>query len=188
MSPSSTMHHYSATAIVLHWLLALMILTSFSVGLYMVDLPFSPNRIKLYNWHKWAGIMILVLSAARLMWRLFHQPPQLPSTMPTWQKKASHLSHYTLYVLFFAVPLTGWAYSSATGFPIVWFGQIQLPDFVPKDRELAEFIKPFHCIASYSLASVVVIHVAAAMKHHLMDRDDVLKRMLPRSHFFKAKS
>jgi cytochrome b561 len=171
---------YSAIAIGFHWLLALMILISFSVGFYMVDLPMSPSRLKLYNWHKWAGVIILALSAARLLWRLTHRPPPLPLEMPAWQRAASHLSHNALYVLFFAVPLIGWAYSSAAGFPIVLFGVIPLPDFVEKNRELAELIKPWHRYAAYALAVVVVVHVAAAIKHHFVDRDDVLKRMLPK--------
>jgi cytochrome b561 len=171
---------YTSLAIAFHWLLALMIFISFSVGLYMADLPFSPTRLKLYNWHKWAGVTILALSAARLLWRLTHRPPPLPEGMPNWQRTASHISHAALYVLFFAVPLTGWAYSSAAGFPIVWFGVMPLPDFVPKDRALAEAIKPFHWIAAYSLAAVVLIHIAAALKHHFMDRDTVLARMLPK--------
>lgn len=182
--PSFMTPRYHGVSIAFHWLLALMILGSFSLGLYMVDLPFSPSRLKLYNWHKWAGVTILALSAGRLLWRLTHRPPALPGSMPPWQRAASHVSHVAMYVFFFAVPLTGWAYSSAAGFPIVWFGVIPLPDFVPKDRELAEMLKPFHWISAYALATVVVVHIAAALKHHFVDRDDVLKRMLPASKKF----
>ncbi len=172
---------YSGLAIAFHWLLALMICISFGVGLYMTSLTFSPQRLKLYNWHKWAGMTILALSAGRLLWRLTHQAPALPLTMPAWQRMASHASHAALYILFFAVPLTGWAYSSAAGFPIVWFGLVPLPDLVEKNRELAEALKPYHWIAAYSLAAVVVIHIAAALKHHFIDRDTILLRMMPRS-------
>ena len=140
MPTSST--RYTGTAIALHWLLALAILGSFVVGLYMTELPMSPQRLKLYNWHKWAGIVILTLSAIRLLWRLAHRPPaDVP--MPDWQRKTSHAVHIALYVLFFAVPLAGWAYSSAAGFPVVVFGVIPLPDFVAPDKEFAEAIKPF---------------------------------------------
>ena len=170
---------YTGIAKLFHWLLALMIVISFGVGLYMVDQPFSPQRLKLYNWHKWAGVTILALSALRLLWRLYKPAPALPATMPAWQKMASDLVHIFLYILFFAVPLTGWAYSSAAGFSIVWFGVLPLPDLVSKNRELAEFLKPFHWIAAYSLAAMVLIHIAAALKHHFIERDDVLKRMLP---------
>jgi cytochrome b561 len=170
---------YTRTAIGLHWLLALMIVGTFAVGLYMTSLPFSPQRVKLFNWHKWAGVVILLLSAARLLWRLGHRPPaDLP--MPAWQRRSAHAAHLTLYGLFFAVPLVGWAYSSSAGFPIVLFGMLPLPDFVPVDRELSEAIKPFHGWLAYALAAVVVLHVAAALKHHFVDRDTTLARMRPR--------
>jgi cytochrome b561 len=170
---------YTSIAIGFHWLLALMIVGALGVGTYMVDLPMSPSRLKLYNYHKWVGITILTLSALRLLWRITHRAPTLPDTMPAWQRKASHAAHMALYVLFFAVPLLGWAYTSATGFPVVWFGVIPLPDFVPKDRELAELIKPLHRLSAWLLAGVVVLHIAAALKHHFVDRDGVLARMLP---------
>ena len=141
----------------------------------------SPQRLKLINWHKWAGVTILLLSALRLMWRLTHPAPPLPGSLPAWQKTASHASHAALYALFFAVPLIGWAYSSAAGFPIVWFGVLALPDWVPKDRALAEAIKPFHAYAAYTLAAIIGVHVLAALKHRFIDHDSVLARMLPLS-------
>jgi len=169
---------YTNTAIALHWLLALAIVSSFAVGLYMTSLSFSPTQLRLYNWHKWAGVMILTLSAARLLWRLTHRPPaDLP--MPAWQQRAAHAAHGLLYGLFFAVPLAGWAYSSAAGFPIVLFGVLPLPDFVPVSRELAETIKPFHKWLAYGLAATVVLHMAGALKHHFIDRDALLRRMRP---------
>ncbi len=169
---------YTGTAIALHWLLGFALLGSFSVGIYMADLPFSPQRLKLYNWHKWAGICILTLSAVRLLWRLTHRPPpDVP--MPAWQRKASHVAHGLLYVLFFAVPLAGWAYSSAAGFPVVVFGVIPLPDFVPVDKELAEAIKPLHKYLAFAMAALVLTHAGAALKHHFIDRDGLLARMRP---------
>ena len=169
---------YTTTAIGFHWLLALALLTSFSVGLYMAGLPVSPQRLKLYNWHKWAGVTILALSALRLLWRLTHRPPaELPA--PAWQQRAAHLTHGALYVLFFAVPLVGWAYSSAAGFPVVWFGVLPLPDFVSPDKAVAAFIKPWHGALAWALAGLAVLHVAAALKHHFIDRDGLLRRMMP---------
>jgi cytochrome b561 len=99
--------------------------------------------------------------------------------MPAWQQRAAHAAHGLLYGLFFAVPLAGWAYSSAAGFPIVLFGVLPLPDFVPVSRELAETIKPFHKWLAYGLAATVVLHVAGALKHHFIDRDALLQRMRP---------
>ena len=169
---------YTHTAIALHWLLALMIFGSFSVGVYMSDLPISPTRLKLYNWHKWAGVTILALSALRLLWRLTHRPPaDLP--MPRWQRVAAHAAHWALYALFFAVPLAGWAYSSAAGFPVVWLGVLPLPDFVAPDRALAATLKQVHGALAWTLAAVVVLHLAGALKHHFMDRDGLLQRMRP---------
>ncbi len=174
---------YSLTAIVLHWVLGAALLGIFAVGLYMTDLPFSPTRLKLYNWHKWAGVTILVLSALRLLWRLTHRPPALPGkisqAMPTWQHWAHHGTHHALYALFFLVPLIGWAYSSASGFPIVVFGVLPLPDFVPVDKALAEMIKPFHELTAFALIGLAGLHIAAALKHQWIDRDGLINRMLP---------
>ena len=169
---------YSGVAIALHWVLALAIFGAFGVGLYMADLPLSPWRIKLFNWHKWAGVTILALSLLRLLWRLTHRPPaDLPA--PAWQLKAAHLTHLALYALFLVVPLVGWAYSSAAGFPVVLFGVLPLPDFVPHDKLLAETIKPFHELAAWALMGLVVLHIAAAVKHQFIDRDGLLERMRP---------
>ena len=167
----------------LHWILAIALVAIFSVGVYMADLPFSPQRLKLYNWHKWAGVTILLLSVVRLAWRLTHTPPPLPgkvlAAMPGWQTAAYHATHVALYALFFIVPLVGWAYSSAAGFPIVLFGVLPLPDLVSADKALAELIKPWHEISAFALAGLVVLHVAAAIKHQLVDRDGLMQRMLP---------
>ena len=183
---SATPDHYTPVAIALHWLLALVIVSLFVLGVYMTDLPFSPTRLKLYNWHKWAGISFLLLSVLRLVWRATHRPPTLPTSisrsMPAWQNRAYHATHHLLYVLFFAVPLLGWAYSSAAGFPIVWFGQIALPDLLPADKALAELIKPLHKASALALMGLAALHVAAALKHQWLDRDGLLLRMLPGRH------
>ena len=175
---SSSITRYSTPAIAFHWLLALMIAIAFSVGLYMSDLPLSPTRLKLFNYHKWAGITILALSALRLLWRLTHRPPPDPP-MPRWQALAAHGAHGALYLLFFAVPLMGWAYSSAAGFPVVLYGVLPLPDFVTPDRATAEIFKERHGQLAWALALVVVLHVAAALKHQFIDRDGLLLRMKP---------
>ena len=174
---------YTATAKLLHWILALALIAAIGIGLYMVSLSFSPQRLKLYNWHKWLGVSILLLSLVRLGWRLANKPPALPAAMaakmPAWQHKAHHGTHHALYALFFLVPLLGWAYSSAAGFPIVFLGLVPLPDWVPVSPALAETIKPLHQWSAYALAGLIVLHIAAALKHQLVDRDGLLLRMLP---------
>lgn len=174
---------YTLIAIALHWVLALALVGTFAFGVYMAGLSFSPQKLKLINWHKWAGICILLLSALRLLWRLTHRPPQLSAqvqaAMPPWQRLAHHGTHGLMYLLFFAVPLVGWAYSSAAGFPIVLFGVLPLPDLLAVDKPLAEAIKPWHGRLAFTLAALVVLHVAAALKHQFVDRDGLLARMWP---------
>lgn len=167
---------YSTTAIVLHWLLAAAILASLLVGNFMSDLPVSPLRLRLANWHKWAGVTILALSMLRLAWRLTHRPPpDVP--MARWQQSAAHATHWAMYLLFLAVPFAGWAYSSASGFPVVWFGVLALPDFVAPDKALADLLRTLHALLAYLLAALVAVHVAAAIKHHFVDHDGLLARM-----------
>lgn len=178
MATLHTAPRYTTTAMALHWVLAVLILGALALGLTMTGLPFSPLRLKLYNWHKWAGISILLLSALRLLWRLTHRPPAAPP-MPPWQARAAQAAHLALYALFFAVPLAGWAYSSSAGFPIVLFGVLPLPDFVPADRALAATLKPVHVALAWTLGAVVVLHVAGALKHQFHQRDGLLQRMLP---------
>jgi cytochrome b561 len=174
---------YSTVAIVLHWLLGLSIFAMFGIGIYMSDLPFSPLRLKLYNYHKWAGITFLILSVLRLVWRLVNKPPALPKAieqaMPNWQTKVYHATHYALYALFFAVPLIGWAYSSAAGFPIVLFGVLPLPDFMAVDKEFAKQIKELHEVSAFALVGLALLHIGAALKHHFIDKDGLVSRMLP---------
>jgi cytochrome b561 len=178
MTPQVPDTRYTRTAVLLHWLLALMIVTSFSVGWTMSDMPFSPTRLRLFNWHKWAGMTILLLSGLRLLWRLTHTPPA-HGPMPAWQRRAAESAHFALYALFFAVPLAGWAYSCAAGFPVVLYGLIPFPNIAPVDRALAETLKALHEALAWSLAGVVLLHVAAALKHQFVDRDGLLRRMQP---------
>ena len=178
---SGSIEAYGAPAVVLHWLLAVAIVGTFAVGLRIGGMPFSPSKLQWINWHKWAGIFILLLSMARLGWRLTHRPPALPAriadAMPGWQRAAYHGTHHVMYLLFLAVPLLGWAYSSAKGFPIVWFGVLPLPDLVAKDAALADALKGAHALAAFALMGLVALHVGAALKHQFIDRDGLLRRM-----------
>lgn len=176
---SVTRYHPLARA--LHWLLALALVGNFALGLYMADLPFSPARLQYYSWHKWAGVLVLAFSAVRLLTRLMAPPPALPvaveTAMPTWQRMAHHATHHGLYALFFAVPLLGWAYSSAAGFPIVLFGLWQLPDFVPVSEALSDALKELHELSAFAMAALVLLHIGGALKHHIIDRDGLMTRM-----------
>ena len=170
---------YTGIAIGLHWLVAFAILGSFSVGLYMADLTLSPQKLKLYSWHKWAGVTIFLFVLLRLGWRVFHRPPDLPAGMPRWQRSAAEITHVLLYVLMVAIPLSGWLMSSAKGFQTVWFGVLPLPDLLDKNEGLGDALKQLHMVLNFCMAGLVVAHLGAALKHHFIDRDDVLIRMIP---------
>lgn len=167
---------YTRTAMLLHWIMAAAIAANLAVGWQMTEMAMSVARLKLFNWHKWCGICILALAALRLAWRLTHRPPADPP-MPAWQRGAAQATHTLLYGLFFATPLIGWAYSSAAGFPVALFGVWPLPNLVAPDKMLASGIKPWHAVAAYAMAVLVAVHVAGALKHHVVDRDGLLRRM-----------
>jgi len=170
---------YTATAIALHWLVAALIVGAFTIGLIAVELAVSPQKLKLYSWHKWIGVSIALLALVRIGWRLWHPAPALPSGMRRWEQHVATGTHVLLYVLLLAIPVTGWLMSSASGFPVVYFGVLPLPDLVAKDKALADTLKLVHYALNKTLLVLVVLHVAAALKHHVLDRDDVLTRMLP---------
>jgi len=170
---------FTGVAIGLHWLIAIAIIGTFALGLYMHELPLSPQKLRLYSWHKWAGVTIFLFVMLRLVWRLSHRPPEMPAGMPAWQRKAAEATHVLLYLLMLAVPLSGWLMSSAKGFQTVWFGVLPLPDLLDKNKELGDLLQEVHEVLNFSMAALVIAHLGAALKHHFIDRDDVLARMLP---------
>lgn len=170
---------YTRTAMSLHWLIALMLFGMFSLGLYMTELPLSPTKLKLYSYHKWAGVTLFLLVLLRLGWRATHTPPSLPPGTPAWQARAAAAGHHLLYVLMIAAPLSGWLMSSAKGFQTVWFGVLPLPDLLDKNEALGDALLLVHRFLNYFFMAVVIGHVLAAVKHHFIDRDGLLSRMLP---------
>ncbi len=170
---------YTSTAIAFHWLIALAIAGTFTLGLYMSDLALSPDKLRLYSWHKWVGVTLFLLVCLRLAWRLLNPPPALPEPMPGWQRLAAEWTHILLYVLMFAIPLSGWLMSSAKGFQTVWFGVLPIPDLLSKSKVLGEQLELVHKGLNFFMAFLVAGHALAAFKHHYLDRDDVLLRMLP---------
>jgi cytochrome b561 len=170
---------YTRAAVVLHWASAVLIFCGFGLGLTMVALEFSPAKLRLYAVHKWIGITVFLLAAARLAWRAAHPAPPPLASMPAWQKRAAHVTHVLLYALMLVIPLSGWIYSSATGVSVVYLGLFPLPDLVPKDRESAKVLLLVHQTLNFTLAAMVTLHVAAALWHHFVDRDGVMARMLP---------
>ena len=142
----------------------------------MTELAVSPLKVKMFNWHKWVGITILALTAIRMVWRLTHPVPS-PLPMPAWQKNSAYAAHTLMYFLLIALPVSGWAYSNATGYPIVYLALFPLPDLVAKSKPLAEQLHEVHEVLGWMLCGLIIIHVLAALKHHLIDHDGTLGRM-----------
>jgi cytochrome b561 len=169
---------YAAPSIALHWIIAALIAVGLPLGLYMHELKLSPLKLQLYSYHRWIGVTIFGLVVLRLLWRMMQPPPPaLPG--PVWQARIATLAHVALYVLMVAIPLAGWVHSSAAGVPTVYFGIWQLPDLVSASKPLARYFRDVHEALSNALLAVVALHVAAALKHHWVDRDETLLRMLP---------
>jgi cytochrome b561 len=173
------LQRYSTPAILMHWTMALLIPVGMLLGLYMARLGFSPLKLFLYSLHKWIGVAIFAMGTVRLVWRLTHVAPAPVASMPGWQRRAAGGLHGVLYLLMLVVPLAGWLYSSASGVPTVFLGipAFQLPDAIGRDVALASQLKALHQALAYLLASLVVLHIAAAAKHHFVNRDGVLRRM-----------
>jgi cytochrome b561 len=170
--------HYGWSLIGLHWLTLLLIGAAFSLGLVLEDMPLSPFKLKLYAWHKWIGLLVLALLPLRMLLRYLDPLDRVRELVP-WEARLSSLMHGMLYLLMFAAPLLGWLHSSATGFSVVWFGVLPLPDLVGKDKVVADMLKELHAGAVYALAGLVTLHALAAVYHHTVRRDQVLARMLP---------
>lgn len=170
---------WGGVAQLLHWLIALMIIALAALGLLMDELPTSMTKVRLYSLHKSLGMTVLLLVILRLGWRLFDRRPGYPSAMPAWQVRLAEVTHGLLYVLLLAIPLSGWLYNSASNFPLRWFGLISLPALTGPDKALKTLALDLHGFGFYLLAVLFVVHVAAALKHHYIDRDDTLRRMWP---------
>jgi cytochrome b561 len=171
---------YTKTAKALHWLMAILLFGLLALGFYMHDLPLSPDKLKLYSWHKWAGVTAFLLLGFRLLWRVTHRPPALPDSMPKIMQFAAHAGHLMLYLLMIAIPLSGWLMSSAKGFQTVYFGVLPLPDLLDKNKEVGDLLALVHKSLNLLFVAVLAGHIGAALKHHFIDKDDILTRMLPK--------
>jgi cytochrome b561 len=148
-----------------------------AVGYYMTDLPLGPRKLKIYALHKSVGLTLFALALLRLLWRLGERRPTAPP-MPAWQARVAGLTHVLLYVLMFAVPLSGWLYNSATGFPLQWFHLVNLPALTSADPALKALAKEAHETGVALLIALAALHAAAALRHHFIDRDRTLLGML----------
>jgi len=169
---------YTRTAVVLHWLIGVAVLAQITLGLWMITIPKVPIGVRAgwFNVHKSIGITLAVLILVRILWRLTHRAPPLPATVPAWQRVAAKTSHVLLYVCMIVMPLSGYLGSSFTRYPIVYWG-VRLPHWGWEAPALKELCSQVHFVTVIVFITLIVIHVAAALKHLLVNRDGVFQRM-----------
>jgi cytochrome b561 len=170
---------YHPVARALHWLSALAVIGLLGIGLWMTGLPVSLQKLQVYGWHKSIGLAVLLLTALRLAWRWYSPPPPLPDTIASWERRLAPIGHWTLLALLLATPVSGWLMSSAAGVSVAWFGVVPLPDLVGRDRDLFAVLQGTHYVLSRALMVVVVLHLAAVVRHDLLRRDGIFRRMSP---------
>jgi len=171
---------YSKVAIGLHWIIALLIFTNVAIGLRMESFAKdAPEHDTALFYHASIGSLIFMTAVLRLIWRITHKPPPLPRSVVPWQRTASHVLHWLLYVLMLVVPFIGYLHRSAGGHPVSFFGLGNLPVFIGKDEPLRLLTDTLHVSLVYLLCFLLVGHIGAALKHRFIDRDGVAQRMLP---------
>ncbi len=177
MAGFSRGEYYSGVAIAFHWSIAVLVIVNLVIGIGHDAIPVLRS---LMGAHKAIGITVLLLTAGRVAWRLAHRPPALPAGTPVWEKGVAHATHWTLYLLMIAMPLTGWLMVSGPGphRPLLWFGLFDVPT-LPVGKGLADLGHDAHGPIGWLMAALVVLHIAAALRHHLILRDTVLIRMAP---------
>jgi len=163
----------------LHWLIVLLILNQWVIAARADALPMGPAKFQAIAWHKSFGMTILALAIIRLVWRWLNPVPTLEGLARPWERMLASFSHLLLYGLIFAMPLSGWLMSSARNFPVSWFGILQFPDLVAPDKNLYERMHDLHGLLFASLVVVALLHIAGALKHQFIDKNEVLRRMLP---------
>ena len=178
---ANTADAWGAPAKFFHWTVALLVVAQIALGFAAALWRLSPLKLELFVWHKSTGMLILALMLARLAWRLANRSPALPRETPAWERRAAHASHVALYVIALALPLSGWVINSAAGIPFSIFWLVPLPALVAPDERLEELAKLAHFSLLVALCLVLAVHIGAALRHHLIKRDDVLRRMLPAS-------
>lgn len=179
MQLKNSAHRWGAVSQLLHWAVVVLIAWIAWLGLTMVDMPPTPAKINAYALHKSLGLTLLALVALRLAWRLFAGAPEPVPGTPTWQERIATVTHWALYALMFAMPISGWLFNSASGYPLQWFKQFNLPAIAGRSEDLAATALQVHELGFWLLLALVLAHAGAAFYHHLFQGDDTLRRMLP---------
>lgn len=180
MSANDAEPQYNSISRILHWAVAGLIVAQFTLARLAENAADSGEivrQIGLLASHKSVGITVLGLAVLRLGWRFFHPPPALPASIPGWQRIASAVSHWSLYLLLISLPITGWLMSSAAAYSVSYFSLFTLPDLVAPAESLKDAMHEVHETLAKALFAIALLHILAALKHHFIDKDDVLKRM-----------
>lgn len=179
MNLKNTGEHYGNVTKTLHWTISILVIVMLILGALLDDIP-KPLKFQMYTLHKSIGISILGLMAFRLVWRLINPRPVLPNNTPNWEKWFANGSHAMFYILLIAMPLTGWIMSTASGHipDFFWLVKFPLP-FIAKNKPLAKTFETIHTYIAWSIVALLCLHVMGALKHHFIDKDNVLTRMLP---------
>ena len=170
---------WGTLSITLHWLIVALVAAQIALGLTSAMLPHGPEFGRVLGYHKSVGITILMLVILRLVWRWANPVPALPSNLKPYERVLAKLTHGSLYVILIAMPLTGWLDSSASGFAVKWFNLVTLPNLVGKSQSFSDLMATVHVVLAVALGLVLLLHVAAALRHHWVLKDDTLRRMLP---------
>lgn len=164
----------------LHWAIVLLITAIAVLGLVMVEMANTPDKIELYALHKSLGLTLLALVLARIGWRIHAGAPRPLPGIPRWQERIATATHGALYLLLFAMPLSGWLFNSAAGYPLQWFGLFNLPAIAADNPDLRDLAGSLHEAGFWLLLALVIVHAGAAFYHHVFLHDATLTRMLPR--------
>jgi cytochrome b561 len=169
---------YGLLAQAIHWATVLLFAYMLYLGFTMIDMERTPERFDRYGLHKSIGITIFALSILRLLWRWVNHSPSMPDGMAGYERFLAKLTHVGLYVLIIGLPLSGWVMSSAAGYGVTVFDLFTLPHIADKSKELVDLTKEIHEWLVWIAIGVISLHALAALKHHFINKDDVLKRML----------
>lgn len=170
---------WGSIAILLHWLVALLVIGMMVLGWVAVTEESRLTQYGLFKWHKSIGMLVLGLVLFRLLWRLLNPTPALPAHVKPWERWAARTTHLLLYGVMIAMPLSGWVMNGAADFPFKIFGVVPLPALVGPNEDLETVTKTIHLALFWLLAVALTLHIGAALKHHFIERDAVLLRMLP---------
>ena len=179
MTIKNTELRWGAISQLLHWAIVLLITAIAILGLTMTDMANGPSKIKIYALHKSLGLTLLSLVVLRLLWRFYAGAPKPVPGTPHWQERIATLTHWALYLLMFAMPITGWLFNSSSGYPLQYFGLFNLPKIAAVNPGTADLSGTLHEAGFWLLLLLVLAHAGAAFYHHLFQNDDTLRRMLP---------